>query len=163
MQATFEIFCLQKQIASLISLGVCLRSVHVSLAIHYFVIFPVYNRTAGYSHLEHIGIGAHKIGCHESAEAPAVNSELFAVDVRQRFQKLNAFNLILHLFVAEMTECNAFEIEPAIFRTPVVEHENYISFLRHIYFPAAKTVKMITIYIVGVRTSVNVNHSGVFL
>ena len=39
-----------------IAVGVALRGVHVALAIHHFVVAPVYNGSAGYTHFEEVGV-----------------------------------------------------------------------------------------------------------
>ena len=51
-QATFEVSGTQGEIVVTITFGIGLGRIHVAFAVHYFVVSPVDDRTAGYSYFE---------------------------------------------------------------------------------------------------------------
>ena len=54
------------------SLPGSLAGVHIALTVHYLVVSPVDNRSAGNAYLENFGIAQHQRRSHVSSEAPAV-------------------------------------------------------------------------------------------
>ena len=100
LQATLQVLGLRQQAGRGIALGILLRRVHIALAVHHLVVFPVDDRSAGHAHLEDIGVGAHQVRGHEAAEAPAVDAQAVSVHVGQCLQELHAADLVLHLLVA---------------------------------------------------------------
>lgn len=55
-QLALEVLCLVDEAGLLISLRVHVRMIHLSLAVHHLVPFPVDDRTSGHSDLEYVRI-----------------------------------------------------------------------------------------------------------
>ena len=163
LQAAFEVLGLRQERGTFVTFGIFLRRVHVALAIHHLVIFPVDNRAARHADFEHVGVGTHEVGGHVAAERPAMHAETVSIDIRQGFEKFHALQLVLHLGVAEVAVRAALEVETAILRAAVVDYEQHVAALRHIDFPRAGGEVPAFLHVVGVRAAVNVNHRGVFL
>lgn len=71
-QVALQISGFQVEIGRFIPFGVSLRSSHVTLAVHDFIVLPVDDRTSGYAYLENISVCQHEVGRHKTAEAPTV-------------------------------------------------------------------------------------------
>ena len=84
LQLTLQVLCLVKKACLLVAFSVLLRCVHIALAIHHLIPFPVDDRSSCHAHLEHFGMVAHQCGGHKSAEAPSVDADAVLVNVRQR-------------------------------------------------------------------------------
>lgn len=113
-QMSFQLSCEVLQVALFITFGVCLRGVHIALAIHYLIIFPVDDRSAGHAYFENLRIAQHECGSHVSAETPAVNADAVAVYVRQAFQVVHSFYLVFALFNTQVSEGDVFELQPRL-------------------------------------------------
>ena len=60
LQFATEILCLRQKRCLCVSLWIGLWSVHIALAVHNLVPFPVDDRTAGHAYLEHVRVIGHK-------------------------------------------------------------------------------------------------------
>ena len=97
LKTTLEVLGLVEQAGLGISLGVGLRGVHITLAIHHLIVFPVDDRTSCHAYLERLRMAAHQVGRHESAEAPSVHTDTVGIDVGQRLQIGHTRHLVSHL------------------------------------------------------------------
>ena len=83
LQPALQVFSLVDETGLRISLGVALRGVHITLAVHHLIPFPVDYRSACHSHLKHVGVVGHQAYCHKSSVAPSMHSQAVNIDVRQ--------------------------------------------------------------------------------
>ena len=74
LELTLQIACLVDETGLFVTFRIRLRRVHIALAIHHLVPFPVNNGTAGYANLEYVRIVGHQRDGHETTEGPSVNT-----------------------------------------------------------------------------------------
>ena len=84
-----------------VTLRVFLRCAHIALAIHYLVILPVDNRTAGYANFEDVGVIGDQTRRHKSAKAPAVDADAVSIYIGERFEIIDTAHLIFHFLLSE--------------------------------------------------------------
>ena len=163
LQTALEVLSLVDERRAGITLGIALWGIHIALAIHDLIPLPVDYRTSCHAHLEHIGVVGHQADGHESTEAPAMNSQALHVDIGQRAQEFDTLHLVFHLLLAQLAEGGLLEVAATILATTVVEDKEQIPLLRHVGLPAAAAVVPTGIDIVGVRTTIHIDHCGIFL
>ena len=73
----------ESQVTAFVAFGIVLRTVHITLAVHHFVVLPIDDRTSGHTGLEYVGISQHEVGGHETAERPSVHTHPVGIDVGQ--------------------------------------------------------------------------------
>ena len=163
LQLAFQLSGLRYQRCLLVALGIGLRRVHVALTVHHLIPSPVDDGPSSHAHLEHLGIVGHQRDGHESPEAPSVNAQSFGVYIGQRLQIFHAFHLVLHLYLSQLSERGLLKLLASVLAAAIVEDEEYISLLRHVCLPRPARVVPAGRHVVGVRSSVDIHHGGIFL
>ena len=162
-QMSFQVTGKVFQICLLVAFRVRLRSVHIALTVHYLVVSPVDNRSAGNAYLENFGIAQHQRRSHVSSEAPAVHADTLSVHIRLAFQEFYALHLVFALFDAQLAEGGVFKLQSTVAAATVVEAENDVAFVCHVDVPAAGIVHPAVRYHLGVRAAVYVDDGGILL
>ncbi len=163
LQLALQVLCLIEQGGLPVTLWVGLWSVHIALAIHHLVPVPVDNRTACYAYLEHVRVVGHQRDGHESAEAPAVNTNLVSIYVRKRLQIFYTLHLVLHLNLSELAESSLLESLATVLASTVVEDEEQIALFCHVGFPTTARVVPARIYVVGMRSTIYIYNGRILL
>ena len=163
LQAALEVCRLVDEAGLGITVGVSLRCVHVALAIHHLIPFPVDDGTTGYTHLEDIRIVGHQADGHKAAKTPSVNTQACSIDVVKGPEEVHAPHLVLHLDLSQMAESGLLKITSAVLAATVVEDEQEIAALGHIGLPTAAAVVPACIHVVGMGSTINIDHRGIFL
>ena len=163
LKTSLEVCSLVDEARLLIALGIGLRCVHVALTVHHLIPFPINDRTASDTHLEHIRIIGHQADGHETAKAPTVNAQTCSVHIVEGAQEIHTSHLVLHLDLSQMTECGLLKVTATILATTVVKDEKQITTLCHVGFPTAAAPMPAGIHIVSMRTAIHINHRGIFL
>ena len=115
LQLTLQLAGFVDEAGLLVALGILLRGVHVALAIHHLVPFPVDDRATGHAHLEDVGIVQHERDGHETAKRPPVDTQAIHVNIRQALQIFHALHLVLHFYLSQLAEGGLLEVASAIF------------------------------------------------
>ena len=102
------------------SLRIGLHRVHVALAVHYLVPFPINHRSTGDSDLESLRIIRHERYGHESTIAPSMNTYSVRVHVWKRLQHIYSDHLISHLVLAALVMNRLLEVLAPVLRSAVV-------------------------------------------
>ena len=92
-----------------------------------------------------------------------MDAETVHIDVWQGAQIINAFHLILHLYLSELVESGLFEVTSTVLAATIVNDEDDVAFLRHVCLPRTTGPVPGSLYIVGVRTTIDIHHCGIFL
>ena len=100
LKFAFQVFRFLQQAALGIAFWIGLRRIHVALSIHDFIPFPVDDRAASHSHLEHIRVIGHQSDGHETAKTPSMYAHALLVYIGQTLQEFHAFHLVLHFHLA---------------------------------------------------------------
>ena len=154
---TFQLSGKVLQITFFVAFRIAFRSVHVTFAVHHFVISPVDDRSACYAYLEYFGVAEQQGSGHVASEAPSVYTDAVSVYVGEGFQKFNAFHLVFAFFDAEAAEGGVFEFQSTVGTAAVVEGEHDIAFVSHIDIPSAGAVQPTTGDELCVRAAVYVD------
>ena len=163
LKTPLEVLGLVEQAGLGISLGVGLRGVHITLAIHHLIVFPVDDRTSCHAYLERLRMAAHQVGRHESAEAPSVHTDTVGIDVGQRLQVGHTRHLVSHLHFAQLAEGGLLECLSSPLTAPVVQDEHQVALGSHVGFPSTQAPVPGCLHVVGMRTAIDVDDGGVFL
>ena len=135
LQLAFQVACLADKAALLVAFGVLLRGVHIALAVHHLVVFPVDDGAAGHADLEHVGVVGHQRDGHIATIRPAVDAEAVGIDVGQRLQVADTLHLVLHLHLSQLPEGGLLEVAATVLGASVVEDEDDVALLGHIGLP----------------------------
>ena len=163
LQTSLQVLRLVQQRAAFVALGILLRRVHVAFTIHHLIVFPINDGSPCDADFEDIGVGAHQVRGHETAERPAVHAEAVLIYIGKRGQKLNALHLVFHLDFAEVAEGDAFKLKAAVLGASVVHNKNDITLLCHVGFPRTHEIVPGFIDVVGVGTTIDIDDGGIFL
>src|SRR3712207_4071325 len=123
-QSTLEILGTERKIVSLVSLGVLLGTVVVTLAIHRLVAAPVDDGTSCHGNLEGLGMREDQIGRHEASEAPAVDAHTVGIDVGESLEEVNALHLVSHLLSTYLTVYDLLEGGTSLGTASAVDRED---------------------------------------
>ena len=137
--------------------------IHIALAVHHFIPFPVDHRAAGHRHLEHVGVVDRQRDGHESAVAPAVDADAVAVHPGMRHQPFHAFHLVGHLGLAALAVNGLLVFGAVVGRTAVVHREDDVAVLGHIDVPARHTALIDVADELRMRTAIDVEDHGILL
>src|SRR5690606_21037658 len=136
---------------------VFLGRIHITFGIHYFIEFPIHYWSAGNPYGKHIRFPEHK-GCgHESAKAPAVDTQSFSVDKGKGFQVFHPFHLICHFHRTEVPEYCLFKSEPAVSTSTTIHGKYHITTLCHVFVPQIATSGKTIGEQLDVRTVIKIN------
>ena len=163
LKLTLKVLSLVEQRSLLVSLRVCLRSIHIAFAIHHLIPMPVDNRTTGNTNLEYVRIVCHKRDSHISAKAPTMNTKTVGIYIRQALKIFHTLHLVFHFFLTKLTECNLLESLSAVFATTVVEDKEQIALLSHVSLPTTAAIVPTSIHVVGMRTTIYIYNCRILL
>ena len=159
----FELVGLVFEAAQLVAFGVLFGSVHVTLAVHDFVILPIQHGTACHAYLKHLRVVDFQRGRHEAAIAPAVAADAVGVDVGQGLQPFDAHHLVAHLKLTALAVDALFKSLATVGGATVIEGENEEAFLGKVVEVDACTSRPFIGDELGMRATVNIYHDGIFL
>ena len=162
-QAALQVAGLLQEAAVLISLGVALGGVHVALAVHHFVVFPIGDGATGHTHLEHVGIGEHQVGGHESAITPAVYTETVNVHVGQTLEEIDSLQLVFHLLHAQLAEGAVLERQATVAASAIINGEHHVTLLGHVDVPSAHVVVPRVVNHLRMGAAIDVDDGGIGL
>ena len=163
LQLSLEVGSLVDERCLFVAFGIVLGGIHIAFPIHYFVPFPVDDRTTSHTHLEDIVVVGHQRNGHETAKRPAMNTDALFIDIGQRLKVFDSFHLVLHFNLSKLAESSLLEIPAAVFRASVVDDEHQIAFRGHIRLPATTHIMPGGIDTMGMRTSIDIDDGRVFL
>ena len=162
-ELAFEFVGLVFQADEFVAFGVLLGRIHVTLAVHDFVVLPIQHRTACHADLKHLGVVDLQRGRHEAAITPAVAADSVGIDVRQGLQPFDTLHLVAHLELAALAVDALLEGLATVGGATVVEGEDEEAFLGEVVEVDAGTRRPFVGDELGMRTAVNVNDDGIFL
>ena len=162
-ELAFQLVGLVLEAGELVTLGVLLGRVHVTLAVHDLIVFPIQHRTARHADLEHLGVVDLQRGRHEAAIAPAVAADAVGVDIRQGLQPVDAHHLVAHLELAALTMDALLEGLATVGGATVVEGEDEEAFLGEVVEVDARAGRPLVGDELGVGTAIHVDDDGIFL
>ena len=102
-ELSFKVLGLVDQTCLLVSFRIDVRMVHIPLAIHHFIPFPVNHRSSCDCNLEYVRIVGDERYGHESSVAPAMHSDAVLVNIWEFHQHLDALHLVGHLCLSTLS------------------------------------------------------------
>ena len=163
LQASLQVGGMVEQAALGIAFGVAFGGVHIALAVHHLVVFPVDDGASGNAHLEGFGVARHHRNRHEASEAPAMHADAVFVNEAEAFQPFHALHLVFGFFGAEVTEGAVLKFQSAVRAAAIVECKDDIAQLRHVDVPASDVVVPASADILDVRAAIDIDDSRVLL
>ncbi len=162
-ELAFQLVGLVFEAGQFVAFGVFLGRVHVTLAIHDFVVLPIQYGTTSHAHLEHLRMVDLQRGRHEAAIAPAVAAYAVGVDVGQGLQPFDAHHLVAHLELAALAMDALLEGLASVGGATVVEREDEEAFLGEVVEVNACTRCPFIGDELGVGTAIHIDDDGIFL
>lgn len=162
-ELAFELVGLVFETGQLVAFRILLRGIHITLAIHDFVVLPIQHRAAGDADLEHLWVVHLQRGGHEATVAPAIATDTVGIHVRQGLQPLNARELVTHLQLAALTVDALLKGLSTVSGTTVVQGEDEEAFLGQVVEVDACAGRPFVGDQLSVRTAVHIDDDRIFL
>ena len=137
-ELALEILSLVDEAGLCIALGVDLRIVHISFAVHYLIPLPVDYRSSGNCHLEDLRIVGDERDSHKSTITPAVYSDSVLIHIREAHEHLYAFHLVSHFRLTALAVDSLLEGCTSVGCTSVVLDINEVTPLSHVHLPSSE-------------------------
>ncbi len=128
-QLAFELVGFVFKTRQLVAFGIFFRCVHVTFAVHDFIVFPVHDGTACHRHLESFRMIDFQRCGHEAAVTPSVGTNAVGIDIRKGFQVGDARHLVAHFKLSALAVYALLESLAAVGRATVVKREDDKTFL----------------------------------
>ena len=162
-QLALKVFCTRDKAGLLETVSVGLVGLHIALAVHNLIPFPVNDRTSGHTNLEYFGVVDHKRYGHESAVTPAMNAYTVLVHPIMAHKPLHALHLVGHLGLSAILMDGFLIIGSVMLGAAVVHYKHHVSVLGHIHLPCAQQgIERVGNHL-RVRAAVNIKYYRIFL
>lgn len=162
-ETAFKVFGLGGEGVVGIAFGVLVGHVHVALAVHDFVPFPIDDGTACATHFEDFWVGKLHGDSHEAAEAPTFHAHAVLIDIGERLKVFDAFHLVGHLDGAELAMGAALELEATVVGAAVIDGEDDVSLLGKVEEVEVAATEPVIRDQLAVWAAIDIDEGGILL